>query len=172
MATRRPTRALWQTIGVIGIADENSSAGFLFLEVTLQAQRCVAFVEQTRVDRAVRRVTTDAAFFQCFMLENEWTGLRGVTLETGFVLTEQQCSAAFHRLRQARSSALDGATDVRIMAIRAAHLAFQHRMVMRHFKSSADFEVALEARVRRTARIDDLAFIATGRDMQTSRAMT
>lgn len=56
----RPTGPLRQTVGVIGIADVNSSTGFLFLEMALQAERCVALIQHLRVDRAVRRVATHA----------------------------------------------------------------------------------------------------------------
>jgi len=49
VTTGGPARALRQTGGVIGVADENSAALFLFLEVTLQTERCVPFVQHARI---------------------------------------------------------------------------------------------------------------------------
>ena len=112
-----------------------------------------------------------ATFFQRFMLEHEWAGLRDVTLEAGAVSTEEQRSAAFDLLRKTCVPAFDCIAGVRIMAIGAAHLAFQHRMVMRHFKSRAHFEVTLETGVRRSSRINNLALITAAGDVETSRAV-
>lgn len=162
MAAGGPAGPLRQTRRVIGIADEDSAAGFLLLEVTLQAQRLVALVEHSCVHRTVRRVTAYTTFLECLMLKDEWTSLRHVTLETGLVLPEQQCSAAFDLLRQTCSAAFDRAADVRVVTIGATHLALQHRVMVWHFKSRAHFKVTLEAGVRRSSRIDDLALIATG----------
>jgi len=49
MTAGRPAGALRQTIGVIGIADENPAARFLFLEVALQTEGGIALVQQSRV---------------------------------------------------------------------------------------------------------------------------
>lgn len=106
-------------------------------------------------------MAADASFLQRFMLEYEWAGLRSVTLEASFILTKEQRAAAFDLLRQTRPSAFDRATSVWIMTIRTTHLAFQYRMVVRHFKSGAHFEVTLKTRVRRSPRINDLALLAT-----------
>ena len=148
MTAGRPAGALRQTGSMIRIADENSAADFLFLEVTFQAQRLIAFVEHPRVNRAVRRVAAHATFFQRFMLKHEWSRLRDMALETSFVLAEQQSSAAFNLLRKTRSAPFDRSADVRVVAVGATHFAFQHRMVMRHFESGPHFQVALEAGVR------------------------
>ncbi len=171
MAAGRPAGSLGQTGSVIGIADENSAAGFLFLEVTLQAQGLVALVEHSRVDRAMRRVATYATFTQGLVLENERTGLGNVTLEARFIFPEQQSSAAFDLLGKTCAAAFDRAAGVRVVAIGATHLAFEHRMMVRHLKSCPDFEVALEASVRRPPRIDNLALIAAAGNVQTSRSM-
>jgi hypothetical protein len=45
---------LLQEIRVIDISDENMPGLFLLLEMTFQAKRCVAFVEEPLVDGAVR----------------------------------------------------------------------------------------------------------------------
>jgi hypothetical protein len=57
------------------------------------------------------------------------------------------------------------------MAIGAAHLSLEHRMMVRQFKGGADIGVALETGVGRLARIDDLAPVAAALDMETAGAM-
>jgi len=74
-------------------------------------------------------------------------------------------------LRPTGPAALDGPTGVRVVTIGAAHFAFQHGMVMRHFKSGPHFEVTLETRVRRPARIDNLGFISAAGDVETPGAV-
>jgi len=41
----RPTSALRQAIGVVGITDVDPAAGFLFLEVTFQTERGVSLIQ-------------------------------------------------------------------------------------------------------------------------------
>ena len=43
---------------------------------------------------------------------------------------------------------------------------------MWHFKSGPYFEVALETSIGRSVRINDLALLTAGRNMETSRAVT
>lgn len=93
-------------------------------------------------------MTTDATFTQRFMLKHEWSSLRDVALEARFVLPEEQSSTALDLLRKAGPAAFDCASGVRVVTIGATHLAFQHRVVMWHFESCPDFQVALEAGVR------------------------
>ena len=106
------------------------------------------------------------------MLKNKRAALRDVTLETGFVLTKEQRSAAFDLLRQTCVAAFNRAADVRIMAVRTTDFAFQNRMVVRQFELRADFKVTLETSLGRTPRIHDLALVASGRDVKTSRTVT
>jgi hypothetical protein len=54
------------------------------------------------------------------------------------------------------------------MTIRAAHLAFEHGVVMRQSECRANFQVTLETRFRRLSRIYDGASPAAGLDVQTS----
>jgi len=105
------------------------------------------------------------------MLKHEWAALRDMTLETSIVLPEQQRPATFDLLRKACSAALDRATNVRVVTIGAGHFAFHHRMVMRQFKLCPHFKVALETCFGRSTRIDDLALIASGGNVKTSRTV-
>lgn len=63
MTSGRPAGALGQTIGVVGVADEDAVALLLLLEMALEAQGLISFREHAGIDRAVRGVTADAALF-------------------------------------------------------------------------------------------------------------
>lgn len=172
MAAGRPASALRQPVGVVGIANENSAVGLLFLEMALQTQGRIALSQHSLIDRSVGRVAADATFTERFVFENERTSLRGVALETGFVLTKKRDAAAFHGLRKTCSAPFDRTADVRIVAIRATHLAFQHWVVVRQFKFCAHFQMTLETGIGRFPRIDNSVRAAAALDVQASWAMT
>jgi hypothetical protein len=69
VATRRPTRALLHTNGVIRASDAKLSALHL-LEMTFQAEVRVTRDEHLGVDRTMRAVTGCATFVHRFVLEN------------------------------------------------------------------------------------------------------
>lgn len=171
MTAGRPTRALWQSVGVVGIANENSAVGLLFLEMALQTQGRIALSQHSLIDRSVGRVAADATFTERFVFENERASLRGVALETGFVLTKKRDAAAFHGLRKTRPTAFDRVADVRIVAIRATHFSFQHWMVMRQFKFCAHFQMTLETGIGRLSRIDNGVRAAAALNVQASRSV-
>src|SRR6476659_1758657 len=100
-------------------------------------------------------MAADAAFTDRFVFKHEWPALRGMTLETGLVMAEQRGASASDLLRQICSAALYRVALVRIMAIRAADFAFQHRMMMRQLEGRFHFRVALETGGRRFSRIND-----------------
>jgi hypothetical protein len=60
---------------------------------------------------------------------------------------------------------------MRIVAIRAADFAFQYRVVVRQLELRPHVEMALEAGLRRPARVDDCARRATTRNVQATRTM-
>jgi hypothetical protein len=144
----------------------------LFLEMAFQAKRRVALVQQSLVDGAVGRMTDHATFPHCLVLVNKGAPLRGMALEAGFVSAQESKAPAFEHLLNIGPATLDCDTDVRIMAIRAAHFAFQHRMVVRQLELCPHFQVTLETRFRRLPRIDDRVRRATALDVQTSRTVT
>ena len=53
MAAGGPTRALLQKIRVVDVSNENMPGYFLLLEMALQTERCVTFVQQPLVDGAM-----------------------------------------------------------------------------------------------------------------------
>ena len=171
MATGGPARALGQTRGVIRIADENATGGGLLLEVALQAKRLVALVEHPLVHRAVGRMAADATLAHGFVLENKRPALRGMALQTGIVVGKELGAAALHALGNICAAALDGVALVRVMAIRATDFAFEHRVMVRHLKSGADFQVTLETGFRRLSWIDNRASAAASLDMKTPRTV-
>src|SRR6266498_3813750 len=68
VAASRPAGSLLEEVGVIDISDENMSGHLLLLEMTLQAKGLVAFVEQSLVDGAVRRMADHTALTHCLVL--------------------------------------------------------------------------------------------------------
>ena len=162
MAASGPTRPLLQEVRVIDVSNENVAGYFLLLEVALQTERRIAFIQQALVDGSVRRMADRAPLPHRLMLIDKWATLLRVTLEAGFVSAEECKSASMKPLLDVRRGALSGDPFVRFMTIAAAHLAFEHRMMMRQLKCRADVQVALETSVRRLSRVDDRASAAAG----------
>ena len=61
---------------MIDVSDKNSTSNLLLLEVAFQAERVVALVQHSLVDRAMRRMTDYATFAHSLVFENKWTALR------------------------------------------------------------------------------------------------
>jgi len=103
------------------------------------------------------------------MLKDKRPSLRRMALETGFVLAQKSDPAAFERLLHIGAAAFDRHAHMWIVAISATHLAFQDRMMMWKFKTRPHFQMTLEARFRRSARIDNRVRRAAALDVQTTR---
>ena len=73
----------------------------------------------------------DATLTHCLVLINKRAPLLRMTLEAGLVSAEEPKSAGFEPLLNICWCALGRDPFVRFMAIAAAHLALEHRMVMR-----------------------------------------
>ncbi len=89
------------------------------------------------------------------VLVNKGAALGGMALKASLVSAQESKAAAFEHLLNIGPATLDGNTDVRVVAIGAAHFAFQHRMVVRQLKLRPHFQVTLETSFRRLTRIDD-----------------
>ena len=113
-----------------------------------------------------------ATLTHCFVLIDKWPALLRVTLEAGFVSAQESKAAASELLLNICRGALGRDPFVWFMAIAAAHLALEHRMMMRQLERRANVQVTLETRVRRFSRVDDRAGFAAGLDVQTPRAVT
>ena len=130
MAARRPTRPLLQEVRVIDVSNENVPGYFLLLEMTLYTKRRVAFIQQALIDRAVRRMTDGAALAHCLMLVHERPALLRVTLEARFDFAQERKAAGFELLLNIRRRTFDRDALVHLVTIGAAHLAFEHGMMM------------------------------------------
>ena len=116
-------------------------------------------------------MASGATLTHCFVLIDKWPALLRVTLEAGFVSAQESKAAASELLLNICRGALDCDPFVRFVAITAAHLAFQHRMMMRQLERRANFQVTLETSVRRLSRVYDRAGSAASLDVQTPRSM-
>ena len=65
------------------------------------------------------------------VLVHKRAALRGVALKAGFVSTQESQPAAFEHLLNICLRAFNCHPDMRVVAISAAHFAFQHRMMVR-----------------------------------------
>ena len=114
----------------------------------------------------------DAPLTDRLVLIHKWAALLCVTFEACFVSGHERKAAGSELLLNVCWRALSRDPLVRLMAIAAAHLAFQHRVMMRQLKRCANVEVALETGVRRLSWIDDRASAATGLNVQTPGPVT
>jgi hypothetical protein len=172
MAPGGPTRALLQKIRVIDVSNENVPRYFLLLEMALQTQRGVTFVQQALVDGSVGCMADHTTLTHRLVLIYKWAALLCVTLEAGFVSAQKSKAAGLERLLNVCRSTFGRDPFVRLMAIAAAHLAFKDRMMMRQLKRCANFQVTLETGVRRLSRIDDRARSTASFDVQTPGPVT
>jgi len=146
---------------MIHFANVNVSVYSLLLEVALQAECLVPLGKHPLVDRTVRGMAGRAAFAQCLMLENKRSPLFRVALEAGFVAAHHVGGAA----------PLEYRSLVRVVAVRATHLAFHHRVMMRQVEFGPNFQVALKTGFRIFARIDDGIRRAAGLYVQAARSV-
>ena len=114
----------------------------------------------------------DTTLTHCLVLINKRPALLCVTFEAGFISAQKSKATGSELLLNICRGTLRRDPFVRFMAITAAHLAFQHRMMMRQLERRANFQVTLETSVRRLSRIDDRARSAAGFDVQTPGPVT
>ena len=137
-----------QEVGVINISDKNMPGLLLFLEMALQAKRCVAFVKKSLVHGAVGRMADHTTLPHRFVLVNKGASLGGMALKASLVSAQESKAAALERLLNICLCTFNSNLDVRVVAIGAAHFAFQHRMVVRQLKLRPHFQVTLETSFR------------------------
>ena len=109
---------------MIDVAYKDSAGLFLLLEMALQAERLISFVQQSLVDRAVWRMARKATLTHGLMLKDKWSALRGVALETRFVLAQKSDAATFELLLDICGRTFHRHSDMRIVAISTTDLAF------------------------------------------------
>jgi hypothetical protein len=96
------------------------------------------------------------------VLENKWVRLLAMTLRTSLVGTSHgQATGGFENV-----------TPVRVMALSAAHVLFNERVMLRQVKLRFRLPMALEARRWILARIDDEPSSTPGGHVQAAGPMT
>ena len=130
--------------------------------MTSQAKVWIAHGEHLAVDRTVRVVTDRASIVQGLVLEHERPRLFAVALSTAFVEPRHRESAG----------GFENIAAVRVVALHAAHVAFDDRMMLRQMEFGLGFEMALEAGRRVFAGIDDELAAAAGFDVLAARPVT
>ena len=130
MAASRPTRPLLQEARVIDVSNENMPGCSLFLEMAFNTQRRIAFVQQSLIDRPVRRMANSATLAQRLMLVDKRATLLRVTLKARFVFAQERKAAGLKFLLNIRRRPFDRDPFVHFVTIGAAHFAFEHGMMM------------------------------------------
>ena len=164
MAAGSPARPDLQKRRMIRVADVDVSGGNirpLHLRVAAQAKIRVACDKHLLVDRAVGIVAGGATFAHRRMLENKRAHLVAMTLRAAFVLPR-------HRESVRR---FQNVAAVRVMALHAIHVAFDHGMVLRQTEFRVDIEMALKAGCGVVVRIDDEFCAAAGLDVLAAGAV-
>lgn len=146
---------------MIHIANPNPVVCSLLLEVALQAKRLIPLRQQLSIHRSMRGVAGDATFTHSLVFKNKRAPLFGMALETGIVLA--------HFIH--RAAPLDHRSLVRIVAVSATDLAFQHRVMMRKVEFGSNLKVTLEAGLRRFSRIYNRVGRSPAGNMLTARSV-
>lgn len=150
MATGRPAGAVAKKSAVVDIAnvETGTETGALRLRMALQAQVHVPLDEHPGINRAMRAMANSATLPHSGVFKNERSRLFAMALGAALIQTRHgQAAGRFHDVHA-----------VRIVAIDAIHLAFEHRVMLWEMELGAYFLMALEAGFGVFAGIDDEFF--------------
>ena len=165
MAARRPTGAEPEVTRMVNVADihmAGAHAGSLDLSVAAETKIHITLHQQLGVNRAVGRVANGAALPQRLVLENKRTGLFPVALSAALVQARHSQPAGW----------FEDIAPVRVVALGAVQVPFQHRVMLGQVELRLDGPVALETGCRVLAGIhDELSPASAARDVQTAGAM-
>ncbi len=89
-----------------------------------------------------------ATLAQRLVFVDKRAALLRMTLKAGLVFAQERKTAGLEFLLDVCRRAFNRDAFVYLMTISAAHLAFEHRMMMRQCKCCTNFEVTLEASLR------------------------
>lgn len=129
-----------------GVADEGFINGrILILRMASQAKVRVVINKHFAVDRAMRAVTRGATLAHGFVLEHHRARLFTMTLGAAFVEPRHRQSAG----------RFENVAAVRVVALNTVHFTLNHGMMLGQIKFSLNFEVALKARRRVFAGVND-----------------
>lgn len=132
----------------------------LLLGVALQTQIRIPSFQHFRIDGAMWGVARGASFPECLMLKRKRSFLGGMALEAGFVLFQMTKTGG------------DSVSLVWVVAIGAGDLTLEDRVTIGETEFGLLVDMAIEACLRRFARIHD-RFDRTARfNVQTATAVT
>lgn len=152
MAAGRPAGTEGEQGFVVHLSDPQFTGALLDLGVAFQAQVRVAFGEHFGVHRAVGAVAGDAALPIRLVFEDEGAGLLPMAR-----------AALFVQLGHAEAAGrLEDFAPMRVVALDAVHLAFDHRMMLRQAELHLDILVAAVTPLGIFARIEDQTRSAAG----------
>ena len=148
---------------MILLADDDLACRCLHLGMAFQAKVVIPFDQQLLIDRAMRVMTSRAAFAHRFVFECERPGLVAMALGAGLIeLGHRQSARRF----------LDVA-PVRVVAIDTVHPFFHDGMMMRQIELRMNFQMALITARGVLARIyDEFASATSASDVLAARAVT
>lgn len=145
VTTRRPAGRPAEEGAMCRVAEEDFPGRGLHLRVALDTEVRVPLVEKFPDKGTMRRVAGHAAFAQRLVGKDVRPALLTMAVDARLVEPcEREATLGFMNVEA-----------MRVMALAAVELAFEHLMVMRQPELRVRLEVAGEARVRRLARVDD-----------------
>jgi hypothetical protein len=117
----------------------------LHLRVTAQAQVWIWLDQHLAIDRTVRLMTGRASFAHGLVFKDKPPRL--LAMAGGALLVQPRHGKT--------TRGLHNVGPMRIVALNAMHLPFEHWMMLRQAELGVDIEVTGEARLRFAPRIDD-----------------
>lgn len=143
-------------------ADDDFTTGAGRLRMAAQTEIRVRLREELAIDGAVRCMASGATFTQCLVFEDKAPRLIAMALGALLVFARHAQSASrFHDVKA-----------MRVVALHAIHVAFNHRMVLRQFELGMHFHVATETGLRIASGVnDELAASATRSNVLAAGAM-
>jgi hypothetical protein len=161
MTSRGKASAAAEEGRVVPGAYEYPARTGLLLEVAFETEVGVPFDQHPGVHGPMRLMARGASLANGLVLEDKRASLGRVAPAAGIKLRRQAGPPRDHRVAL-----------VRIVAIRAAHLAFEDGMMAGKSEPGSHFEMAAEASFGGFIWINDGVMGAAGLVMQAARAMT
>jgi len=170
VASSAPASASAQKSCVHGLTNKNLAAQGGDLRMAFETKVIVPLDQHLVRDRPVRLVTSRAAFAQSFVLKDHRSGLLAMALRATFIQRREASRRPDAKRRAVRG--LENIPAMRIVALDAIHSPFKDGVMLGQFELRVDIEVAVKARLRFTAGIDDKPSPTARLHVQTPRTVT
>lgn len=145
---------------MIDIANQDGAGCDLALEMAFETEILVPLFEQLGVDGAMHGMARGATFPHRLMFKDKRPGLGRMALKANLLLVQQR-----------RSARWQGRAAVRVVAIAAGDLAFEHRVPVRQVELAPLVQVALEADLGRLAGIHNGVGVSATLRVEAARAV-